>query len=183
MQTPKLNKEQKKKAIMAGMLTGGSATELGEEYNVNPITIGSWMKAHAKTADKDEVLDLKEVDPIALEVIGTEVKRKASDNPNITTKQLDKFEKGVDGIISGVVGLQLLETEFHTLIMKLLKWADKKITDDMKISEWATLVDKITSLHTSLFKTTNTNINLLQQNNGGGVSSAKVEKFKGGYRL
>ena len=184
METPKLNKEQKKTAIIASMLMGGNANKLGEEYNVNPITIASWMRAEAKKAEQDEAIELKEVDAVALEIVASEVKRKASDNPAITTKQLGKLEKGIDGVVKGAIGLKVLESEFHDTIMNLLNVANKKITDDMKISEWTAIVNGINMLHTSLFKiNSSTNIQMLQQNNGGGVSSAKVEKFKGGYRL
>ena len=178
-----LSKEQKKKAIMAKMLMGGDAEEVAEEYTVSSAIIVKWMRDHSRTVNKDDILNLKSVDPIALELVGEAVKRKAADSPTITSKQLNSLEAGVDGVVKGVVGLQLLEDKFHKLILKLLTWADNKITDDMKISEWATLVDKITILHTSLFKTSNTSINMLQQNNGGGTSSAKVDRFKAGYRL
>lgn len=180
----KLSKEAKKTAIIAGMFVGGNANELGKTYNVNPVTIGSWMREEAKKSDKDEVIALKEVDPIALEVMANEVKRKASDNPNITTKQLIDLEKSIDKVVTGAIGLKLLEAEFHLTIMNLLKVANNKIDNDMKISEWTALVNGINTLHTSLFKiSSSTNIQMLQQNNGGGVSSAKVEKFKGGFRL
>ncbi len=176
-------KEQKKQAIIAAMIMGGDANKLGEAYNVSPIAISSWMRQAGKEAEKDKAVNLKDIDPVALEIVTKEIKRKASNNPSITTDQLDKLEKGIDDIRTGVAGLQILEIKFHDTIMNLLKIANSKITDDMKISEWNTLVNGITSLHSTIFnKGSQTNINMLQQNNGGGQSSAKVDLFKGGFR-
>jgi len=178
-----MNKEQKKLAILAEMAKGGRASEVGEKYNVSPLTIGSWMKAQRKEHEKESVAELTHVDPIVLEAVTQEIKDKASNSSTITTKQLDRLDVQLDNIKEGVVGVKLLETEFHTTMMNLLKWANKKITDDMKVSEWTQLVSGISSLHSTLFsKGSNTQINLMQQNNGGNGSSAKVEKFKGGFR-
>ncbi len=179
----KLNKVQKKKAIMARMLVGGNANEIGEEFNTSPLTINKWMRDELTSDDQDEVIDLISVNPVVLTAVADEVKRKASSSTTITTKQLDKLDREIDKVTKGVVGLQMLEAEFHDSIMKMLVWANNKITDDMKISEWTQLVNGISTLHTALFsKGSNTQINLMQ-NNGGGASSAKVDKFRGGFRV
>jgi len=177
-----MTKEQKKLAIMAEMTKGGKANEVGERYNVNPITINSWMRTQRKEHEKESVAQLAKVDPIVLEAVVQEVKEKAENSSTITTKQLDRLDIQLDNIKDGIVGVQQLEPEFHNTMMKLLKWANNKITDDMKVSEWTQLVTGISQLHGTMFgKGSSTQINLMQQNNG--TSSAKVEKFRGGFRI
>lgn len=176
----KLTKEQKKTSIIASMLVGGNAEELSKEYGVNISTIRMWMNKERANAERDEVINL---DSVVLEAVSQEIMNKAENNPTVTTKQLNKLDKGLVKLKDGVAGLEMLESEFHDSIMKLLTWANNKISDEMKVSEWTQLVNGITSLHSTLFsKGSNTQINLMQQNNNNNASSAKVEKFKGGFR-
>jgi len=177
-----MTKAEKKLAILAEMAKGGKAKELGEKYDVNPLTIGSWMKAQMRQHEKESVVELAHVDPVVLEAVVQDIKDKAANSSTSTTKQLDRLDKQLDTIQDGVVGVKALETEFHSTMMNLLKWANGKITEEMKVSEWTQLVSGVSGLHSTLFsKGSNTQINLMQQNNAGG-SSAKVEKFKNGFR-
>ena len=175
-----LTREQKKMAVLAEILVGGNIIEVAKSYKVDVQTVRLWARADAKKHEIDELLEL---DPVAVSAVVLEIKAKAEASAEITTPQLNRLNKGLDEVKKGVDSLHMLETEFHDSIMKMLKWANKKITDDMKISEWKVIVDGITQLHGTLFgKGSSTQINLMQQNNNNNASSAKVEKFKGGFR-
>ena len=175
-----LTKAEKKLAIMAGMLKGASASDMGEEYNVSPITIGAWMRDQRKEAEKADIQTLASVDPVVLTAVVDDIRTKASSSTTSTTRQLNKLDKELDNLVEGITGIEVLERGFHDSILKLLTWANQKITDDMKVSEWTALVNGISILHSSIFgKGSATTINMMQQNN---TSSAKVEKFKGSFR-
>ncbi|RLA60370.1 MAG: hypothetical protein DRQ78_09580, partial [Epsilonproteobacteria bacterium] len=113
-----MTKEQKKLAIMAEMTKGGKSNEVGERYNVNPITINNWMRTQRKEHEKESVAQLAKVDPIVLEAVVQEVKEKAENSSTITTKQLDRLDIQLDNIKDGIVGVQQLEPEFHNTMMK-----------------------------------------------------------------
>jgi len=175
-----LTKAEKKLAIMAGMLKGASATDMGEEYDVSPITIGAWMREQRKSGERADIETLSSVDPVVLTAVVEDIRTKARNSPTSTTRQLDKLDKDLDNLVEGVAGIEMLERGFHDTIMRLLGAANRKITDDMKVSEWTQLVNGISTLHSSIFgKGSATTINMMQQNN---TSSAKVEKFKGSFR-
>jgi transposase-like protein len=175
-----LTREQKKQAVLAEMLTGSNLTDVATRYKVDAVTIRSWVRKEDERALADEVIDL---DPVILRAVTKEIKDKAANSPTMTTQQLNRLDEGLANIKDGVDGLKLLENNFHDTILKMLTWANSRITDDMKISEWKTIVDGIVSLHSTLFgKGSSTQINLMQQNNNNNASSAKVEKFKGGFR-
>jgi len=167
-------------ACLAEVLVGEDMTTVATKYGVEISTLKRWLATDAKQSERDEIIDL---DQVVVATVVQEIKRKAERSHNITTPQLNKLERGLDKLQDGVNGLELLETSFHTTIMSLLTWTDNKITNDMKVSEWTQLVNGVTNLHSTLFgKGSNTQINLLQQNNGGLASATKVEKFKSSFR-
>ncbi len=180
MEYAKLPKGEKKKLILAEMAIGGMANELAEKYDVNPMTIASWKRAERKRLEAETVLEAKSADPVVLDAVVLELKTKVAES-DMPPVEMDKVVKKLDVLVEGVNGLQLLESELQQTMMKLLRVANSKITDDMKMSDWSMLVTKIGEMHKILFATDSvTNFNMMQQNNGG--SSAKVEKFKGGFR-
>ena len=180
MEYTKLPKGEKKKLILAEMAIGGQANELAEKYDVNPMTISSWKRAERKRLEAETVEQARTADPVVLDAVVLELKTKASES-DMPPVEIEKIVKKLDVVVEGVNGLQLLEGELHKTMMKLLGVANSKITDDMKMTDWSMLVTKIGEMHKILFATDSvTNFNMMQQNNGG--SSAKVEKFKSGFR-
>ena len=178
----KLSTEQKKIAIMAELNLGAKLVDVAEKYDVNPMTIGTWRRKARKDAEKDSIIDLETVPPEVIETVLMEVKEKAKKSENLSPKQYRKLDAQLDNLSNGVSSLQLLDTGFHNTMLNLLEWANDKITDDMKVSEWTALVNGISTLHSNMFgKSANTNVNIIQANNNAG-SSAKVEKFKAGFR-
>ena len=174
-----LTKPQKKQVCLAEALTGASPQEVATKYGVDVQTVRNWLREDARQAERDEVIDL---DPIVVATVVGEIKAKAENSANITTKQINKLERGLDKLQDGLIGLDLLESSFHTTIMNLLDWANGKIVEDMKVSEWTQLVNGITELHSTLFgKGSSTQINLMQQNNQM-TSATKVDAFKSGFR-
>ena len=174
-----LTRAQKKQVCTAEVLTGASPQEVATKYGVDIQTVRNWVKEDAKQASRDQVIDL---DPVVVATVVNEIKDKAENSANITTKQINKLERGLDKLQEGLEGLELLESSFHTTIMNLLNWANAKIVEDMKVSEWTQLVNGITELHSTLFgKGSSTQINLMQQNNQM-TSATKVDAFKSGFR-
>ncbi len=180
----KLSKADKKSAIMAELITGASAYDLGMKYNISPTLIGTWRREQRKQAEKIDVQELAAIQPEVLKAVVDEVRTKAENSSELETHDLEKIYKQLDKVENGVASVQMLEDGFHTTMMNMLVWANNKISDDMKVSEWTQLVNGVSNLHGSLFgKGSSTQINLMQQNNGGGASSAKLEKFKSGFRI
>lgn len=176
----KMNLVQKKVAILAELNRGEIAAELAIKYNVNPMTIGKWKREARQAAEKAKVLELEVVEPEVLETVIQEVREKAK-SADLTPKQYRKLDAQLDKVSEGVSSLQMLDTGFHNTMLNLLEWANDRINDDMKVSEWTQLVNGISTLHSTLFsKGATNNINIMQNNTSG--NTAKVEKFKGGFR-
>ncbi len=177
-----LSPAKAKVAIMAELARGAKANDLAVKYDVNPMTIGSWKRKARMDAEKGDILEVAvEVEPVVLEAVAQELKAKAKD-AGMPAKQYAKFDTQLDKLKDGATSLQLLDTAFHTTMMNLLQWANDRITDDMKIGEWTQLVNGITTMHTALFaKGADSTINIMQGMNS--QSSAKVEKFKGSFRV
>ncbi len=178
MEYTKLPKIEKKKLIMAEMAIGANVDLLAEKYDVNPMTIGSWRRK--ARLEQEDIVSTTKVDPVVLDAIVLEIKDKAAKS-DLTDEELTRVETQLDVAITGVKGLQVLEGKFRDTMIRLLRVANHKIDDEMKLSDWSLMVTKLGELHKTLFSSGDTtNINMLQQNNGG--SSTKVEKFKAGYR-
>lgn len=176
----KLSIDQKKVAILAELNTGASATELAIKYDVNPMTIGSWRRKQRLEAERVAILEVETVDADVVASVVAGIKEKASDA--LPPKQYRKLDAQLDKLQEGVTSLQMLDTAFHNSMMNLLEWANDRIQDDMKVSEWTALVNGISVLHNNMFgKGANTNVNIINSANVGG-SSAKVEKFKASFR-
>lgn len=172
-----LSPEQKQIAILAELNRGAKGINLANKYDVNPNTIGNWKRKARTEAAKASVQELAEVDPVVVETVIQEVKAKAATAPDITTKQAVKLDKGLNKLSDGLDGLAMLDTEIQKGLLKALQWANRKITDDMKISEWTQIVDGITRIHGTLNgKAGLTQVNI--QNNSAGDSD-----FKSGMRL
>ena len=196
MDTKQLTNKQKRVAVLAEMALGAGRKAMAEKYDVNPNTIFNWRKeeAEAKTLESitskiepiplamaDIVLDGIE-EPISIEELGSKLKTKAEASEHITPKQFIKLDRDIDKMTTGLTGLKMLETDFQVSILNLLSWANNKIEEDMKISEWTQLVNGISTLHGTMFgKSTGTTINMMNQQNNAG-SSAEVSKFKGSFR-
>lgn len=172
-----LSPAQKQIAILAEMNRGAKANELALKYDVNPMTIGNWKRKARIEAEKDAVQDLAKVDPVVVETVIQEVREKAKLASDITPTQSVKLDKGLTKLSDGLNGLAVLDTEIQAGLLKALKWANNKIVDDMKISEWTQIVDGITRIHTTLNgKAGLTQVNI--QNN-----TAAGADFKSGMRL
>ena len=176
----KMTLEQKRVAVLAELNRGEIAAELAIKYEVNPNTVGKWRRDARKKAEQEEVLEVAEVDSVVLQTVIQEVKEKA-EKSNIPVKQFRKLDASLDKLSEGVTSLQLLDTAFHNTMLNLLEWANDRIDEEMKVSEWTQLVNGIGTLHSAMFAKGGTNnINIMQNNNSG--NTAKVEKFKGGFR-
>lgn len=174
-----LDMEQKRVAVLAEILKGETAADLAKKYDVNPMTIGKWRKEARKKADKEELVELSQVEPEIIQSVIQEVKHKVEDNPKIKPAQYTKIATQLDNLADGVSAIQLLDVTFQTTMMSLLEWAQNHITPDMKPSEWAVLVKGISELHSTVFNKSNGNtVNIMNQNSVGEETS----KFKASFR-
>ena len=176
----KLNVDQKRIAILAELSKGAKAAELAERYDVNPMTIGSWRRKARLEAEKADVLEIEEIPPETIKAVVQEVREKA-ESSDISKAQYKKLTKELNKIEEGIPSLQLLDTAFHQTMLNLLTFANNQINDDMKISDWRSLVEGISQLHKELFgKDSINNVNIVQANNTN-VNPSTAE-FKSGFR-
>jgi len=170
--------DTKKAEILVQLAQGAKPRKLSDDFDVPYSTIMTWRREMGDSKVKDEVLDVAKADKVVLATVVEGIKEQATDNlPPATAKSMGRK---LDQLEEGISSLQLLDTQFHDTIIKLLKWADKQITDDMSMRDWKMLASSIGDLHSAIFSKGGTNINLMQQNNSG--SSARVERFKGSFR-
>ena len=176
-----MSPDQKQIAILAEMNRGAKANDLAVKYDVNPMTIGSWRRKARKAAEKDALQELADVDPVVVETVLQEVRAKSEVSDTITPTQAKNLDKSLSKLGDGLVGLDMIDTQIQATMLKALKWADRKITDDMKTSEWSQVIDGITKIHGTLHhKANNTQVNI--QNNAE-LSDTKLDTFKSEMRL
>ena len=114
-----------------------------------------------------------------VEEIKIKAEEKAENFPK-EAKDLPKLSAQLKKIKDGVEGLHSLDEDFQNTLRKLLTYANEKITDDMKISEWTQIMKGIVEMHGMMYgKGGGSVVNIVnnQQNN-----SASVEAFKVGLR-
>ncbi len=151
--------------VEAELRLGKPARELSEKHNIPYATIRLWAQKLKEEPEADKVADLIQVDPQTLEIVAQEIKERA---PKEVAAQVDK-------LVEGVVGLQLLDEKFRTVVLELLEWAELKTKGDMSITEWAMIGKTIGTLYTSIFNKNITNVNVLNNNN---ISTEKRDIFK-----
>ena len=154
--------EDKKVAIKAELITGANARKLAEKYDVHYSTVVKYRN-ELRDGKKDaiDVVDA-DIEAPALHLIAEGVKAKSDLPPKVQKV----FEAKVDDIVEGISSLQLLDTEFHKTITKLLDWANNQITDDMAMKDWRMIASQIGDLHTAIFSK-GTTVNVQQNNNTG----------------
>ena len=197
MDIQNMNNKQKKVAVLAEMALGAKRQDMMAKYGVGSTSIINWRREELEKRERDATVEslakveavpvamaeimLKDVEePISVEDLTSNLKEKAS--ANLSPKEFTKLDRQIDKMADGLTGLKMLETDFQVVMLNLLTWANNKIEDDMKISEWTQLVTGISTLHGTMFgKGAGTTINMMQQNNGG-ESSTAVSKFKSGFR-
>jgi len=164
---------EKKLAILADSANGETPMELSIKYGVAPNTIRGWLSKDQEAKDMAKIAKAPER---VVKATIEEIKAKAAILP---AKACNKIETELDKISGNVKGLQALDAKFQDTFINLLSWANNRISEDMKISEWTTLVNGVKDLHKTIFSQENTQINIVnnQQNN-----SADKDAFKAGFR-
>ena len=174
-----MNIHDKKTTILAELKVAGTTVkELADRYNVSPMTIGSWRRKEREGLAKVETQELADIPKAVVVEVVEEMKDKARDS-NLTKAQFKKVELDLDKIGKSVDGLREMDEAFKTTLLNLLHWANTKIDEDMKISEWTALVKGVSDMHKALFSNENNTVNIVnnQQNN-----VAEIDAFKAGFR-
>ncbi len=161
-----LSNHDKKVAIKAELVTGANPRKLSEKYGVHYTTVIGYRNDLREGTLEAEILDVADADAHVLKVVANEVKKKVADSGALPPKSMAQFSDKVDDIVEGVSSLQLLETEFHTTITKLLKWANAQITDDMRLADWRAIASQIGELHSKVYSN-GMQVNVQQNNNAG----------------
>ena len=165
-------KHEKRALALAELKMGATIAEVRDKLDVPYSTILKWRRDEAK---HQETADIADLDPTVVDVVVRESKKKIENMP-----ESEKLAKEFDKVATAVDGMKLLEAGFHDTMMNMLKWANKRITDDMKVSEWSSLVTGVSTLHRAAFGKDGGTVINMQQNNVG--SSSEVSKFKQGFR-
>jgi len=166
---------EKKKLVLAELKakTSGVA-ELSVKYGVGQSTIRAWERMTKNTKAIKSMADSPK------KVVDTTIDAIIEKSEEVLTpKKFVKVERELLKVKDGVNGLQALDAEFQTTFQNLLAWANSKIEEDMKVSEWSTIVGKVTDMYKVIFSQDNTNITVVnnQTNN-----TANVNEFKAGFR-
>ena len=168
-----LSNAEKQVAIKAELVAGGNPRKLADKYGVHYTTVIGYRNDLRDGVIDTEVLDVANADAHVLKVVAEEVKTKVADAGALPPKSLEGFNDKVDDIVEGVSSLQLLDTQFHTTITKLLSWANNQITDDMRLADWRAIASQVGELHTAVFSK-GTTVNVQQNNGATGFSSGMV---------
>jgi len=169
--------QDKKVAILAELKGGETVKDLASKYEVNPMTISSWRRKERDELSKIDSQKLVDIPKETVTEVITEMKFKAEQD--LTPKQFEKMELQLDKIGNSVEGLRDMDEAFKTTLLNLLHWANMKIEEDMKISEWTQLVKGVSDMHKTLFSKDSNVVNIVnnQQNN-----VAEIDAFKAGFR-
>ncbi len=169
--------QEKKVAILAELKAGATVKELAAKYDISVMTIGGWRRKDREEQEKIDSLKLAEIPKKVVHEVVEEMKAKAE--VDLTPKQFEKVELQLDKIGKSVDGLRDMDEAFKTTLLNLLAWANNKIEEDMKISEWTQLVKGVSDMHKTMFSKENNVVNIVnnQQNN-----MAEVDTFKAGFR-
>ena len=83
-------------------------------------------------------------------------------------------------VVDGVSGLQLLDTKFHSVMIKALdKVGGFLDRDDLKVTEWVAITNSLSGAYNNIFNNKGVNVNV---NNGTQFSDTKLSMFKGSMR-
>ncbi len=156
--------------ILAELREGKKSKELSEKYGVPYITIQTWKQKLNKGGADEKIQQLVQIDESALQVVVEKVKESAP----------PKVAKEIEKVVDGVVGLQKLEPEFHTLVTKLLTKAESFAdAEDLAVKDWVAISNSIGLLYANIFNKSGVNVNVLNQTT---VHGEKMSMFKGSMR-
>ncbi len=173
-----MNIHDKKTAILAELKVAGTTVkDLADKYQVSPMTIGSWRRKEREELAKVDSHKLADIPKAVVAEVVEEMKDKA--RVDLSPKQFKKIELDLNKIGQSVNGLREMDEAFKTTLLNLLHWANMKIDEDMKISEWTALVKGVADMHKALFSNESNVVNIVnnQQNN-----AAEQDAFKSGFR-
>ncbi len=172
MELKLLSKAEKKIAIKAELVTGANTRKLATKYDVHYTTVIGYRNELREGNSKDEALAVADVGDVALKVIAENVKAQTIEV--LPPKKAEEFNTAVDGLVEGASSLQILDTEFHTTITKLLSWANNQIDDNMDIKTWEKIAYRIGELHKSIFMSGGVQVNVQQNNANNSFSNGMV---------
>jgi len=173
-----LSKEESEAAVKAELATGGKPRPLSTKYNIAYPTVCKWAREAKGISDHDLALELKDTNMDAVEQIVETLQETNTQVLGPATATI--LNKQLDEVANGASSLQLLDVAFHETIINLLGYANRKINDDMSMSDFKTIAHQTGELHSKLFSKGGTNVNIMQNNNQ--ANTAALTKFKGGFR-
>ena len=169
-----LDKETKRTKIMAELAVGVEAKHLAEKYDESYAKIAGWKANMREGKLKKKVLDVAKEDTHLIELVVDEIKEKASHK--LAPREMKKLEVQLDDLAESDTSLQIMDRKFHDTIVNMLGKVDDYLTQEIKVSEFTSLMKHVGELHKNIFSVENgTTVNLTQNN-------ANVGGFKDGFR-
>lgn len=165
-----MSTKDKKVAIEAELVTGANPRKLAEKYKVHYTTVVGYRNKMREGGVNDTDIEvLTDADAGLVRAVAEEVTQKAVDAELLPP---EAAKAKVAAIVDGVDGLKSLSTEFQDTITKLLHKANDFINDDMKLSEFRQVAGTVGELHEKVFAKGGTQVNVQQNNSGGGGFSS-----------
>jgi len=153
----------KKVAVKAELVTGANARKLATKYDIHYSTVITYRNELRNGSKKEEVLEIAETKEVVLAVVADNIKKQTQET--LTPKKAAQFNGMVDEIVEGISSFQLLETDLHTTMSSLLRYANNRISDDMDFKEWEKIAYRIGELHKAIYATGGVAVNVQQNNN------------------
>ena len=158
-----LSNADKKIAIKAELVTGANPRKLSERYDIHYSTVITYRNELRNGSKKDDALEVAQTKEVVMAVVAENIKKQTEEN--LTPKKAAQFNGMVDEIVEGISSFQLLETDLHTTMSSLLKYANNRISDDMDFKEWEKIAFRIGELHKAIYATGGVAVNVQQNNN------------------
>jgi len=159
-----------KSQALALLATGETdINRIADVCDLSPSSVRTLLRKMNDELTQEEIQKVATLDRAALSVVFEKAKKSA---PTIVT-QIDQVAEGVDS-------LQLLNTDFHTTLGKVLKKANTYLDEEeLKVSDFVAVTNSVSNAYNLVFNSKGVNVNV---NNGTQVSTDNLSLFKGAMR-
>ena len=156
--------------VEAELRMGKKPVDLSKKYNVPYSAVSNWRQQMNNSISNEDVDKLLQVDDVTLHHVANEVKEKIGDPDLPEAKKVTKLVRQVNG-------LKRLEDKTRELSFSILNQVEKYMTlnPDSNLKDLKEATTIVTTIHNAMFNKSNTQINVLNNNN---ISTEKREIFK-----
>lgn len=153
-----MTKDELRTRVEAELLSGVQSRLLAEKYEIPYVTVMLWARQLNEETESTKVSDITQSTKASLEVIHAAAVATAP-----------AAAKKIDQLMTGLVGLKELESEFHASMHKAIQIANnflEQVDDEgnstLTINEWKLITTTLSGAFTALFNKSGTTVNVAQ---------------------